>query len=102
VSVEPQQPAAGHGVLRRVLCGVDGSPAGEEAVRQGVRLRAPDGRLLLASVATPAAAAHADAALALEAHAAAALRKAACEAGADCESPFLVGDPVACLLGRRA
>jgi nucleotide-binding universal stress UspA family protein len=98
VGVEPQQIAPGSGVLRRVLCGVDGSPAGEEAVRQGVRLRAPDGRLLLASVATPAAAAHAEAAVALEVHAAAALREAAREAGADCESHLLVGESVVCLL----
>ena len=74
MGVEPQQSAADNGVLRRILCGVDGSPAGEEAVRQAVRLRAPEGRLLLASVATPAAAAHPDAAVAHEEHAAAALR----------------------------
>lgn len=93
MGVQPQQSAAGGGVLRRMLCGVDRSPAGEEAVRQSVRLRAPDGRLLLASVTTPAAAAHPDAAVALEEHAAAALREAAREAGADCEPHFRVGDP---------
>ena len=98
MGVEPQQIAAGHGVLGRVLCGVDGSPAGREAVRQGVRLRTPDGRLLLASVANSAAAPHADVAVALEERAAAALQQAAREADADCESHFLVGDPVACLL----
>lgn len=98
MGVEPQQSAADNGVLRRILCGVDGSPAGEEAVRQAVRLRAPEGRLLLASVATPAAAAHPDAAVAHEEHAAAALREAAREAGADSEPHFLIGNPVACLL----
>jgi nucleotide-binding universal stress UspA family protein len=33
--------------FQRVVCGVDGSAAGLEAARQGLRLRAPDGWLLL-------------------------------------------------------
>jgi len=98
MGVDPQNGATAQDVLRRVLCGVDGSTAGEEAVRQGVRLRAPDGRLLLLAVATPAAAAHVEAAVALEQRAADALRQAERDAGTDCESHLLVGEPVACLL----
>ena len=82
----------------RVLCGVDGSPAGEEAVRQGARLRWPHAPLLLVSVATPAAAAHPEAAVALERHAATALRDAERDAGNDCEPHLLIGDPADCLL----
>jgi len=67
-------------------------------VRQGARLRSPHGRLLLVSVATPAAAAHPEAAVALELHAASALQDAERQAGSDAEPHLLVGDPVACLL----
>lgn len=38
------------GVFDRVICGVEGSPAGLEAVRQATLLVAPGGTLLLASV----------------------------------------------------
>lgn len=98
VGLGPQERTTDHDVFSRVLCGVDGSPAGEEAVRQGARLRSPHGRLLLVSVATPAAAAHPEAAVALELHAAGALRDAERHAGADSEPHLLVGDPAACLL----
>ena len=54
--------------------------------------------MLLVSVATPAAAAHPEAAVALEARSAAALREAEREAGRACEARVLVGDPDACLM----
>ena len=98
VGLEPPERTTDHDVLSRVLCGVDGSSAGEEAVRQGARLRSPHGRLLLVSVATPAAAAHPEAAVALELHAASALRDAERHAGNDSEPHLLVGDPSPCLL----
>jgi nucleotide-binding universal stress UspA family protein len=85
-------------VFGRVLCGVDGSPAGVEAVRQAARLHAPGGSVLLVSVAAPAAAAHPEAAVALEARSATALRGAEHQLGRGCESRVLVGDPVACLM----
>ena len=97
VGLGPSERTTGHDVFSRVLCGVDGSPAGEEAARQGARLRSPHGRLPLVSVATPAAAAHPEAAIALELHAASALRDAERHASADSE-PHLVGDPATCLL----
>ncbi|HEX5857292.1 MAG TPA: universal stress protein [Microbacterium sp.] len=98
MSLEPQERTRDHKVFGRVLCGVDGSPAGEEAVRQGARLRWPHAPLLLVSVATPAAAAHPEAAVALELHAATALRDAERDAGNDCEPHLLIGDPADCLL----
>jgi nucleotide-binding universal stress UspA family protein len=98
VSLGPQERTTDDEVFGRVLCGVDGSPAGEEAVRQGARLRSPHGRLLLVSVATPAAAAHPQAAVALELHAATALQDAERQAGADSEAHLLIGDPATCLL----
>ena len=98
VSLGPQERTTDHEVFGRVLCGVDGSPAGEEAVRQGARLRSPQGRLLLVSVANPAAAAHPQAAVALELHAATALQDAERQAGADSEAHLLIGDPATCLL----
>ena len=98
VDRDAQHSGPDQAVFARVLCGVDGSPAGMEAVRQSARLRARDGAILLVAVATPAAAAHAQTALALEAHAAAALREAEREASMRSESQVLVGNPVACLL----
>jgi nucleotide-binding universal stress UspA family protein len=98
VGLGPQERTTDHEILGRILCGVDGSPAGEEAVRQGARLRSPHGRLLLVSVATPAAAAHPQAAVALELHAATALQDAERQAGADSEAHLLVGDPATGLL----
>jgi nucleotide-binding universal stress UspA family protein len=98
VGLGPQERTTDEDVFRRVLCGVDGSPAGEEAVRQGARLRSPHGRLLLVSVAFPAAAVHPEAAVALELHAASALRDVERHAGNDYEPHLLVGDHAACLL----
>jgi nucleotide-binding universal stress UspA family protein len=37
-------------IFGHVLCGFDGSPEGEEALRQAMRLVAPDGRLVVATV----------------------------------------------------
>jgi hypothetical protein len=88
VSLGPHEPLLDDEVFSGVLCGVDGSPAGEEAVRQGARLRSPQGRLLLVSVATPAAAAHPEAAVALELRAASALRDAEPRAGNEYELAF--------------
>jgi nucleotide-binding universal stress UspA family protein len=42
-------PEAAQGILDRVLCGVDATPESLEAVRQGARLRAPDGSLTVVS-----------------------------------------------------
>jgi nucleotide-binding universal stress UspA family protein len=41
-----------------VLCGVDGSPAGFEALRQAIRLTPPGGRLIAVTVYDPALAVH--------------------------------------------
>ena len=94
---EPQTAATG--LLDRVLCGVDGSPAGTQGLRQGDRLHTTDTPLVLASVATPAAAAHAQAAAELERHAAIALDEAAEQVQGDTETHLLLGDPADCLLG---
>lgn len=40
-------------IFDRVVCGVDGSPAGLEALRQAKRLLAPEGSLLAATVCDP-------------------------------------------------
>lgn len=40
-------------IFERVVCGVDGSPAGLEALRQAKRLLAPEGGLLAATVCDP-------------------------------------------------
>lgn len=40
-------------IFERVVCGVDGSPAGLEALRQAKRLLAPEGSLLAATVCDP-------------------------------------------------
>jgi nucleotide-binding universal stress UspA family protein len=98
VSVAPQESATEHEVLSRVLCGVDGSAAGEEAVRQGARLRAPGGRLLLVSVASPASAPHPEVAAAVDRQAEDALRRAEGEAGGGSEPHLMVGDAEAGLL----
>lgn len=37
-------------IFDRILCGVDGTPQGAEAVRQGARLRSPEGSLTVVSV----------------------------------------------------
>jgi nucleotide-binding universal stress UspA family protein len=37
-------------IFDRIVCGVDGSPAGFEALRQAILLRPPDGRLLTVTV----------------------------------------------------
>ena len=44
-------------VFQRIVCGVDGSPEGLEALRQAALLRAPEGRLVAVTVfdASPAA-----------------------------------------------
>jgi nucleotide-binding universal stress UspA family protein len=89
---------SGQAVFARILCGVDGSPAGIEGLRQSARMRAADGTILMASVATPAAAAHPETAVALEARAVLALREAERETATHYESRVLVGDAVACLL----
>jgi nucleotide-binding universal stress UspA family protein len=46
-------------IFERILCGVDGSPEGEEALRQAIVLRAPEGKILAVVVSNPAEAAHA-------------------------------------------
>ncbi len=46
-------------IFERIVCGVDGSPAGLEALRQAKRLLAPAGRLLAATVYDPGLAVHA-------------------------------------------
>ena len=80
------------------MCGVDGSPAGEEAVRQGARLCMPDGRLLLVAVATPSAAAHPQVAVAVDRQTEDALYRAEATAGGRGEPHLLVGDPEGGLL----
>lgn len=52
-------PEAAEATLDRVLCGVDGTPEGLEGVRQGARLRAPDGTLTVVNAVDVAAAAQA-------------------------------------------
>jgi Universal stress protein family len=37
-------------IFERIVCGVDGSPAGFEALRQAATVRVPDGRLIAAIV----------------------------------------------------
>jgi nucleotide-binding universal stress UspA family protein len=95
---QPTDAAAGTAILSCVACGVDGSEAGEEAVRQGARLCAPDGRLLLVSVARPSAASHPQAAVAIDRQTEDALRRAEATAGARGEPLLLVGDPEGGLL----
>jgi nucleotide-binding universal stress UspA family protein len=77
---------------------VDGSEAGEEAVRQGGRLCTPGGRLVLVSVATPASAPHPQAAAAIDRYSEDALRRAELMVAEHRESHLLVGDPVGGLL----
>lgn len=98
MSAEPQDDTPAPAILSCVACGVDGSEAGEEAVRQGARLCAPDGRLLLVSVATPSAASHPQAAVAIDRRTEDALRRAKTTAGARGEPHLLVGDPEGGLL----
>jgi hypothetical protein len=50
-------PEAARGVCDRILCGVDGTPQGLEAVRQAARLRAPEGSLTVVTAVDIAAAA---------------------------------------------
>ena len=89
-------------VFKRILCGVDGTPASLVAVRQALRLQADDGSVLLSAVANLAQAAHAGmaaphAAELLQHEAEAALAEA--QAIAPSASSKLVnGEPVAVLL----
>lgn len=82
-----------------VVCGVDGSRAGEEAVRQGAALCDDAGHMVLISVTTSAAAAHPEAAVMMREQAAAALESASRLVGAHpSEQHELEGDAVAGLL----
>lgn len=40
----------GHEVFERIVCGVDGSPAGDEGLRQAIALRPPEGELAVVVV----------------------------------------------------
>jgi hypothetical protein len=51
-------PPAGDAVFGRILCGVDGTEPGLEAVRQAARVLAPDGSLVLAAVCEAPLAVH--------------------------------------------
>jgi nucleotide-binding universal stress UspA family protein len=46
-------------IFDRILCGVDGSPAGDEALRQAAILRTPEGSVLAVVVSNPIEAIHA-------------------------------------------
>jgi nucleotide-binding universal stress UspA family protein len=89
-------------VLKRIVCGVDGTPESLVAVTQAVRLQDPQGRLYLTSVAPLAKAAHAGFAAP---HAAELLQHeaeaAVAEAGAvapSASAKVVNGDPVPVLL----
>ena len=89
-------------VFKRILCGVDGTPASLVAVRQALRLQDDDGNVLLSAVANLARAAHAGmaaphAAELLQHEAEAALAEAQAVAPS-ASSKLLAGEPVAALL----
>jgi universal stress protein A len=89
-------------VFKRILCGVDGTPASLDAVRQALRLQYEDGSLLLFAVANLAQAAHAGmaaphAAELLQHEAEAALAEAHSIAPS-ANSKLVNGDPVTVLL----
>jgi nucleotide-binding universal stress UspA family protein len=91
-------------VFKRILCGVDGSPASLVAVRQALRLQDPDGSILLSAVANLAQAAHAGmaathAAELMQHEAEAALGEARAIAPS-ASSKLVNGDPVAVLLAQ--
>jgi nucleotide-binding universal stress UspA family protein len=73
--------ANGAELFPRVVCGVDGSAAGEEAVRQALLLSDPRGQLVLVSVAMVTAGAHPQSVLALRSRATAVLEAAGRVAG---------------------
>jgi nucleotide-binding universal stress UspA family protein len=88
--------------FKRIVCGVDGTPASLVAVRQAVRLRVEEGGLQLTAVADLAKAAHAGVAAR---HAAGLLREEAETALAEARAiassaseKFIDGEPTAALL----
>jgi nucleotide-binding universal stress UspA family protein len=82
-----------------VVCGGDGSAAGEEAVRQAVRLADPWGEVVLVTVAMVAAGAHPESVPALCGRAAAVLEAAGRVAGQRAvERRVVEAEPVASLL----
>lgn len=91
--------ATGKELFPRVICGVDGSAAGEEAVRQAERLADPQGRIVLVSVALVTAGAHPQSVSALRRRATEALEAAGRVAGGrPVEQQAVEAEPVAGLL----
>ena len=93
-------------IFKRIVCGVDGTPASVIAVRQAIRLQDEDGDLLLTAAANVAKAAHAGmaaphAAELLETEAETALAEAKAIAPS-ATAKLVKGDPVAVLLQEAA
>lgn len=83
-----------------VVCGVDGSPAAEEAVRQAIAACEASARIVLVSAAAAAAAAHPEAALMLDERALTALESARRFAtGFDVVEREFEGDLAAAIVG---
>ena len=89
----------GSPALDPAVCGIDGSPASDDAVRQAAALCGDDGRIILVGVATPAAATHPEAALALARGTGRAISAAARLLAPDrVEQHELEGDPATTLI----
>jgi nucleotide-binding universal stress UspA family protein len=92
-------PGADETLFPSTVCGVDGSAAGEEAVRQAALLTGPAGRLALVAVINPAPVAHAEAVAALRRQALTALGAVSqLVTGAGVELHVVAGDAAAGLL----